>query len=67
LLQELATIPHVVGAHLMAQANPDAIPEAIAAFAKPSRLSPHPDEPVMMAWTRFFGLANAAAWEFAVE
>ena len=33
LLHELATIPGVAGAHLMAPANLDAIPEAIAAFA----------------------------------
>ena len=32
LLHELSTIPHIAGAHLMAPANPDAIPEAIAAF-----------------------------------
>ena len=33
LLHELATIPGVAGAHIMAPANPEAIPEAIAAFA----------------------------------
>jgi methylenetetrahydrofolate reductase (NADPH) len=32
LLHELAAIPGVAGAHLMAPANPQAIPEAIAAF-----------------------------------
>jgi methylenetetrahydrofolate reductase (NADPH) len=32
LLHELAAIPGVAGAHLMAPANPDAIPEAIGAF-----------------------------------
>jgi methylenetetrahydrofolate reductase (NADH) len=32
LLHELSTIPGVAGAHLMAPANPDAIPETIAAF-----------------------------------
>jgi methylenetetrahydrofolate reductase (NADPH) len=32
LLHELATIPGVAGAHIMAPANPEAIPEAIAAF-----------------------------------
>jgi methylenetetrahydrofolate reductase (NADPH) len=33
LLHELAAIPGIAGAHLMAPANPDAIPAAIAAFA----------------------------------
>ncbi|MGO8921281.1 MAG: methylenetetrahydrofolate reductase [Stellaceae bacterium] len=33
LLQELATIPGIAGAHLMAPQNPAAIPEAIAAAA----------------------------------
>ncbi len=32
LLHELGTIPGVAGAHLMAPANPDAIPETLAAF-----------------------------------
>jgi methylenetetrahydrofolate reductase (NADPH) len=36
LLHELATIPGVAGAHLMAPANPEAIPEAIAAFTPAS-------------------------------
>jgi methylenetetrahydrofolate reductase (NADPH) len=33
LLHELTTIPGVAGAHLMAPANPDAIPETVTAFA----------------------------------
>jgi len=40
LLQELATIPGITGAHLMAPQNPAAIPEAIAAagpLERPSR------------------------------
>jgi methylenetetrahydrofolate reductase (NADPH) len=36
LLHELATIPGVAGAHLMAPVNPDAIPEALTAFAAAS-------------------------------